>query len=1771
MALRLRYRQSLRSVPIPAAAREAAEARYAALQAERAYLRRLWSPSQWDAICHAFEADFTFVSHPDLSAVFRIRRRIQGRCVEVSVPVGLCLRATVLLESFLLDHPAATTVAVRTYLRDVTLVGDARCPAIRYRRHFYLLPAALVHSGLDALFAAVAASPPVRDSLLPVPDFRVLWQALQTQAQLPPPTSLFRLRLQHFSCHVRPSCALDAALALAPLQALSSDSDISGPWHAFSLSWDASSSTSGHLFDPAAHSYASAPAAAAPRIFDGDSSCPLAPPSPPEPSAAWLCRFCSRSFSDQALFEDRLRRTHDCSLTAYPSLLRTALGHSFPRPADPLVLRHILARFRSAAHAAWSTPLQVCACCATTPSDPSPLPYNLRTPAFDLPALHDFLSAHGYVQRYRARLPASLPDSFLGLTFPDLADHSLPAPALPTLQHSFDDRWLLFLADPSAREAWIAACHDSTLPLSVPLCLPCAAALQGPRASMPSRALANDNVHVPLPSDLRDLTPAEILFISRGFTLCRLITLPCRGPPQARQQALLGNVISFPQNSATLVPFLPRSLATVAEHVTVFFPADDAASLRHAPEFVVRRARVHAAILWLQAHNPFYADVLVDDAALAALPEDGIPLPLLTAARPLPEASIGAEPGPSEATFAPPAAAPAPHALSAAVLDVEGEATHPLALWQRCLLAVDDACQTLSTAPADAVLAAASADRVALAAGALLDAPVPAVDALPAAAAAPATTCFVVPHGSSPLSTFDESYWTLCFPHLFPFGEATERSPRIVRIQDRLWFRSLLLRADRSSASFPWRLDHSFAAVSFAVLHRRALMRAVHAKLSAPGFRRVLSDLQALRAVDFRRVYDVLGEHGGIPQALRHDGVSAAMKNLLGALRLVTGSVPCTDAARSIMRHELTALQIFFGLPTLFLTFNPCDTRHPFTAAFHHPNSNSLSPLPLPSGDDALFAALQQLDLPTLVASDPVAATRAFHLHVSLFLAELLGHSLPTARPSSPRTVEGIFGHVDAFYGVTEPQNRGSLHLHILVHLSSFTSPQCLIARFHSCLPLLSEALVQWAASMQHTSVEALPQAFLTPAATDTLRSLQPLPFSRAHRRSLGPSMAPFLTTASDHWFAAAPLRRMCVDCSGAASWFDPFSDLAASRPPTLPWPRLYLDSDSTATSRDWMDCLLYDVRHTVVQCGLHECRPATRWKGWLGRIHFCRLGFWHWEPCPPNPRTWRRMHGHALQPSCVIGHIPPSRGLLLPERHHPFFGKTHAAILVATKSNHDVSLLLRAPPADVPLDEATYLQFMLTSMRSTTFYVTSYSSKVQPQLANLWSLLMSGQASLEAEIETRAEPLPALAHASRVLHRMISACQRRVHKSMPEMLQFLLGFPEAYKSHSFQRLFLADLLPHAESLLASPSETRALPTPVLFQPPTADALAPAPAAAAIPIRLVPQHLDYIHRATSLASWPLYFYVAGVRRCPRTQISSACHVVRFHASHPLSSSHVQKVLLQDTWAIPLLSGARLPDPVGDPERFALLALLLLKPWSDATLRDLLAPASVSEPSFATWSAALRAFESSLQAILGPAASTHRAPPFSAQYWAQRSVDVLLHLRNISSGHFQDPNAAAVRSNPDAAAGYSGSVELPQPGVSDAPSSCSDDDIDVASLDGAAFDEPDPLPAGHPTSACTNFLSWQDIHDACHGLHAAADRYSSHFRSHATFAFPLASAPPAAADQPAVSSALPVAALLHTETDWASAIASSVPYLSAPSPSSSSLSPAHTSPLDTVAA
>ena len=241
----------------------------------------------------------------------------------------------------------------------------------------------------------------------------------------------------------------------------------------------------------------------------------------------------------------------------------------------------------------------------------------------------------------------------------------------------------------------------------------------------------------------------------------------------------------------------------------------------------------------------------------------------------------------------------------------------------------------------------------------------------------------------------------------------------------------------------------------------------------------------------------------------------------------------------------------------------------------------------------------------------------------------------------------------------------------------------------------------------------------------------------------------------------------------------------------------------------------------------------------------------------------------------------------------------------------------------------------------------------------------------------------------------MISACQKRTHKSMPEMLHFLLGHPEAYTSATFQRLYVA------------------------------------------PVRLIPQALDYLHRGASLGAWPLYFYVAGVRRCPRRALHAGLTTVPFEHAHPLSASHVQVVSLHTAWSVPVVAGASLPDPALDAVAFARLALLLAKPWREPTLRDLLQPlASDSPQALPSWPAALDDFELALAARSPREDAARRPPPFSARYWAERSVDLLQNLRNTTAAPAADANQKAVRVNPDADCRRPPRVFCPDPTLSE---------------------------------------------------------------------------------------------------------------------------------------
>ena len=137
-------------------------------------------------------------------------------------------------------------------------------------------------------------------------------------------------------------------------------------------------------------------------------------------------------------------------------------------------------------------------------------------------------------------------------------------------------------------------------------------------------------------------------------------------------------------------------------------------------------------------------------------------------------------------------------------------------------------------------------------------------------------------HPLKPMSNKSTTFWshmgngrclpltTLCFPHLFPYGDGLPGTARPSRFADKLWIKHLLLRSDRSAVEMHWGLGIDFVAVAFSVFHRRDLLRAVHVRISNPSFAHCRNLLENLREIDFQQLSLVLQDAGGLCEALSH-------------------------------------------------------------------------------------------------------------------------------------------------------------------------------------------------------------------------------------------------------------------------------------------------------------------------------------------------------------------------------------------------------------------------------------------------------------------------------------------------------------------------------------------------------------------------------------------------------------------------------------------------------------------------------------------------------------------------------------------------------------------------------------------------------------------------------------------------------------------------------------------------------------------------------------
>jgi hypothetical protein len=127
------------------------------------------------------------------------------------------------------------------------------------------------------------------------------------------------------------------------------------------------------------------------------------------------------------------------------------------------------------------------------------------------------------------------------------------------------------------------------------------------------------------------------------------------------------------------------------------------------------------------------------------------------------------------------------------------------------------------------------------------------------------------------------------------------------------------------------------------------------------------------------------------------------------------------------MREELRALARDSGTPSVFFTLNPADTYNPLSSYLA---GRDIDLEALFSRPDSRFTTL---DRARSLAANPVAGAEFFQLMVDQFTDVFLGFERDCKR--------GVFGRVKHYYGVVEAQNRGSLHLHILIWLEGALSP----------------------------------------------------------------------------------------------------------------------------------------------------------------------------------------------------------------------------------------------------------------------------------------------------------------------------------------------------------------------------------------------------------------------------------------------------------------------------------------------------------------------------------------------------------------------------------------------------------------------------------------------------------------------------------------------------------------------------------------------------------
>lgn len=179
----------------------------------------------------------------------------------------------------------------------------------------------------------------------------------------------------------------------------------------------------------------------------------------------------------------------------------------------------------------------------------------------------------------------------------------------------------------------------------VNICFQCRSSLENDKSNLPPRlSLANNMWIGPTPDVLSSLTFPEQLLISHLYPRVYVFKLYPKknfgGDPSKLQKGMRGTVSTFELDmqgitsmlEGNLMPRRPALLSSIISVTYIGLGRLPKEWLRHL--FRVRRHCVLSALQWLKLNNPkYYGDVTIDQGCIESLPEDDIPVELLSIIR----------------------------------------------------------------------------------------------------------------------------------------------------------------------------------------------------------------------------------------------------------------------------------------------------------------------------------------------------------------------------------------------------------------------------------------------------------------------------------------------------------------------------------------------------------------------------------------------------------------------------------------------------------------------------------------------------------------------------------------------------------------------------------------------------------------------------------------------------------------------------------------------------------------------------------------------------------------------------------------------------------------------------------------------------------------------------------------------------------------------------------------------------------------------------------